>query len=1157
MIVYFADRKLNILGQASTTLPKGLLVTDDTKDEDVESGVAVFECEFGFDAETRAKIESCVEVGNYILRKHDQENEFYTIIDSEIDTKKQTAFIYAEDAGLDLLNEIVGPYEADKAYPINHYVEQFAYDSGFVIGINEAASLTRKLIWDGEDTVTARLASVATQFDGCEISFSYEIERLRITKKIINIYKKRGKDIGTTLRLNKEIDNIVVKKTIVNVATALRATGGTPEDTNTEDDIEPVPITLRGYNYDDGDFYVDGDTLKCRSALKKWSRYINPTEQNLKEGHEGHIVRPYSYDTTSQAELCAHTLTELKKLIDAEVNYEADILYLPENTKIGDRVNIVDEAGELFLSTRLLQLKTSVVRQEQKATLGEFLIKTSGISEKVLDLAKQFAINSQSAKRALAIAKNATANAEAAQNLANSALADAEKATQAAAQATTAANTATQSAQQAAQKADNAQAAVGAVQESVTGLEQTIANAEAAAEQAKQAAQTAETKAEEAKQSAQNAQAKAEESANAASNANTKAEEAKTVAEEAKTSADKAIADAEAAATKAIAAKLDAQTAQREIDTLGDRVTTLSNTMSVEYARKTDLTEAEASLQTQISQNAAGLESTAKKVQKIDETANDAHEILMGALAWAEKAQEEADQATADAVAAQIAADEAAEAAANAQAEADTAQEAADTAKTVADQAEADLLAAQEDLATVQSRADATEEEIAEAQEAVETARQAANAAIAVSITAKETAAQAQAVADATALKAASVLELANKAANEAALAQSVADEAKGDATAAQNAANQAAEIAAQAQQTAKEAVENADNAQSLAINAAKEAETAERNAIDALARADQYSNYLATARQKLADVLADVDATEAEVAAAEADVANAQEAAEVAQAEADTAQAAADIARENAIAAEEAADAAQTAADEAQQAASEAKKAAYQAQGVVYGLEYRTTNAETHITQNAEKIALMATKKEVKQTLGGYYTKEETKAEINLTADEINLSIGSKIESVTDEVASVSEAISALNVNADNISANVTEVKASTEAAIESVNSNIETLTSEVSAKMNAEAVEIEIQKAIENGTSKVVTKTGFTFDDDGMTVQKSGSEMKTQITEDGMTVYQNDEATLTANNKGVDARNLHATTYLIVGGRSRFENYGTDRTGCFWIGG
>ena len=83
------------------------------------------------------------------------------------------------------------------------------------------------------------------------------------------------------------------------------------------------------------------------------------------------------------------------------------------------------------------------------------------------------------------------------------------------------------------------------------------------------------------------------------------------------------------------------------------------------------------------------------------------------------------------------------------------------------------------------------------------------------------------------------------------------------------------------------------------------------------------------------------------------------------------------------------------------------------------------------------------------------------------------------------------------------------------------------------------------------------MVTKTGFTFDEAGLTVEKSGSEMKTQITENGMVVSQNGQDVLTANNQGVDARNLHATTYLLVGANSRFEDYGGGRTGCFWIGG
>ena len=108
MIVYFADRKFNILGQASTGLPSGLAISSDTKIGDVESGISVFECKIEFDNTTRAKVETCTEVGNFVLRKNDgEEDELYTIIDAEINTKKQTVYIYAEDAGLDLLNEIV------------------------------------------------------------------------------------------------------------------------------------------------------------------------------------------------------------------------------------------------------------------------------------------------------------------------------------------------------------------------------------------------------------------------------------------------------------------------------------------------------------------------------------------------------------------------------------------------------------------------------------------------------------------------------------------------------------------------------------------------------------------------------------------------------------------------------------------------------------------------------------------------------------------------------------------------------------------------------------------------------------------------------------------------------------------------------------------
>lgn len=385
MILYFANREMQILGQASTTLPNSFVILDDLKSEDVDTGVATFECKIGFDKESRLKLEEMTNAGNYLLRSDGDENEFYTIIDSEIDTKNQEVYIYAEDAGLDLLNEVVGAFEATESHTAEWYINKYTNDSGFEIGINEIPSTsTRKLSWDGEATATERLASIATQFGGYEISFSFAINGMEVSNKYINIYKERGKSIEEPLMLNRDIDRIITKKSVANLATAFLCTGGIPKG-------KDKPITLEGYEYDDGDFYVSGKYVKSREAVNKWSRYVWNKEPNQQTGYAGHIVRRYTYDTTSQKTLCSHAITELKKICDMEVNYEVDINRLPDTVRIGDRVNIVDDAGELYLSARILKFDKSAVNKSYKATLGEYLIKDSGISQKVEDLAAQFA----------------------------------------------------------------------------------------------------------------------------------------------------------------------------------------------------------------------------------------------------------------------------------------------------------------------------------------------------------------------------------------------------------------------------------------------------------------------------------------------------------------------------------------------------------------------------------------------------------------------------------------------------------------------------------------------------------------------------------------------------------------------------------------------
>ena len=148
------------------------------------------------------------------------------------------------------------------------------------------------------------------------------------------------------------------------------------------------------------------------------------------------------------------------------------------------------------------------------------------------------------------------------------------------------------------------------------------------------------------------------------------------------------------------------------------------------------------------------------------------------------------------------------------------------------------------------------------------------------------------------------------------------------------------------------------------------------------------------------------------------------------------------------------------------------------------------------------------------------------------------------KVDKVNKEVEIVAGETATIKADANAIS-----------ASVKNIDENVAGLSSEVNAKMSAEEVNISIQKAMQSGTEKVVTTTGYKLDENGLHISKSGKEITTNITEDGMTVYRNDNEVLVANNEGVKAEDLHATTYLIIGNTSRFEDYGYGRTGCFWV--
>lgn len=166
--------------------------------------------------------------------------------------------------------------------------------------------------------------------------------------------------------------------------------------------------------------------------------------------------------------------------------------------------------------------------------------------------------------------------------------------------------------------------------------------------------------------------------------------------------------------------------------------------------------------------------------------------------------------------------------------------------------------------------------------------------------------------------------------------------------------------------------------------------------------------------------------------------------------------------------------------------------------------------------------------------------------AQIKIDTDAVVATVSEVTESVNnmeEEVSGYSSSIAQLRLESNSIISSVSQI-----------NQDMNDMSAKVESAITSETVDIKIQEAIGTGVSSVTTETGFTFNKDGLTITRNDSPIETQITENGLSIYNEDQEVLKVNDQGVLAEDLKATTYLIVSD-SRFEDY-DGRTGCFWIG-
>lgn len=380
MNFYITDRKYNLIDIVSTDGNTDIVATVIKDTQSIEESARDFEATFYFKDDDFKLAKKLSTVGNFVLYK-DREGQsvFITIESREINATDCLVQITGKDASIDLINEVVAPYKPDKSYSIAEYILRFTSDSGFEIGENAIPDKKLKLEeWTSEATALERILSVATRFE-VEISFSFEINGLDVIKRYINISEKRGSDENITLYANREIESITIKEDSYDLFTAIKPIGAIPEGKET-------PINLNNYKYTDpnGRYVLSGGILKDNKVVQEWSRLLSNEVSNPTSAH---ITRYKEYDTDSQSKLFTMAMTDLKKYAQLNVNYDVAFYEFPTTVSIGDTINIVDEDKEIYLSARVLTLTYDYISDTAEAVVGDYLIKDSGISKDLENLA--------------------------------------------------------------------------------------------------------------------------------------------------------------------------------------------------------------------------------------------------------------------------------------------------------------------------------------------------------------------------------------------------------------------------------------------------------------------------------------------------------------------------------------------------------------------------------------------------------------------------------------------------------------------------------------------------------------------------------------------------------------------------------------------------
>lgn len=317
--------------------------------------------------------------GNKLSFKRKNKDYYLTIMNVEMggDETKVTAYGLC----LELTNEYVGEYKATKAMSFAEYVNVYGFEQSFVIGKNEVSDKRITHEWTGDDTVLARLYSIANVFDA-ELEFVTQLnDDYSLKRVVLNVYRAHSDSAqgmgtdkrSTILRYPNNIYGTTKTSDITELYTAIRPTG--------RNGLQLNSISGRVVKDSNGNvLYKVGDN----NLLAPQARDRFPSTLKTNHNNDMYIAKIWSYDTDNVEVLYGQALAELKKNCVPKVTYDVDA-YI--DADIGDTFMIEDAeySPTLYLEARITEQEICFTDSEKcKTIFDNFEEKQSQISSALI-----------------------------------------------------------------------------------------------------------------------------------------------------------------------------------------------------------------------------------------------------------------------------------------------------------------------------------------------------------------------------------------------------------------------------------------------------------------------------------------------------------------------------------------------------------------------------------------------------------------------------------------------------------------------------------------------------------------------------------------------------------------------------------------------------